>query len=341
MSQHSKTWFNLFASCIIVEGKANSLIYDVERMEFYDLSNDFLEILKMAEKHDTYAIKKAYDNEQDDLIDGFFDRFIESEIGFYTNEPERFPKIDFTWESPYFITNSIIEVDHSSDFNFEDIINQLDLLGCRAVQLRFLYPVKVNELGRIMNKFNNSRIHQVDILIPYEALPDHEEIYHLASTHPRLNRVLIYAAPSDEIIEHDNYVLDKIILYLKKDLRVDSSEIINVDRFTTNMEAFSEAKAYNLGLNRKVCINRNGEMKNYPRHERSFGNIETDRIEDIIHTREFQEKWFISNDKIEICRDCQYRYACVNNSDIKVEDNKYYKIDMCNFQPLTNQWKNI
>ena len=338
MSDSLKKWFSLFASCVIVEGKAGSLIYDVERMEFYDLSNDFVELLKMAEHHDIDAIKAQYGHEQDELIDGFFTQFVESEIGFFTTEPERFPKINFTWESPCFITNAIMELDASSDFNFEDVVNQLSDLGCKAVQLRFLHEAADDELCYILSLFDGSRIQQVDVLMPYCGNAKHGLLYDLAGKHPRVNRFLLYAAAKDEIVSHDQDALDKVIVCLAKDLRTDATEVINPNRFTTNIEMFSEARSHNLALNRKVCISRSGEIRNYIGHRQSFGNVKTDALRSVVSEAAFREKWYITNDAIEVCRDCQYRYACINNSDIATADGKYFKTDRCAFHPETNTW---
>jgi len=149
---------------------------------------------------------------------------------------------------------------------------------------------------------------------------------------------MIYGAPNDTIIQPENVLTNKKIIHFKKDIRIDPKEMIKVERFGTNIESFTEAQRHNLGLNRKVCIDRNGEIKNYLSHNTSFGNIKKDKIKDVILKSEFQKKWLITNDRIETCNTCQYRYACVSNSDIKKENNKYYKIDTCNFDPSSNNW---
>ena len=338
MNSKIKVWFNLFASCQIVKGYEHSLIYDIERMAFYDLSNDFLDILNMAKTKDISTIKQIYNNQQDNLIDDFFNQFIESEIGFYTEDPNSFPAIDFTWESPYYITNSIIELDEFSEFNLEDLIYQLDNLGCCAIQIRILFSISTEKLKIILNNFNNLRIQHLDIFIPYSNTFDYTELYTLIELQPRLNRILVYASLENKIFLHENHIFDKTIIHLKKDIRFDSTEIINVDRFSTNIEIFSEAQQYNIGLNRKVSINKQGDIMNYLDHNKIYGNIKIDSIEKIISQKEFQEKWFISNDKIETCKECQYRYTCISNSDIIIDNNKYYKANMCNFDPIKNLW---
>jgi SPASM domain peptide maturase of grasp-with-spasm system len=328
-------YFKLFATCIIVKGASTSLIYDLERIAFYDLSNSFLDILKLSKTKSISEIKTIYNNADDKLIDSFFAQFVSEEIGFYTDDPKLFPELSCDWESPFTITNCIIEVEKSSTFNFESVINQLNELSCRAVQLRLLSVFSITDLKSFLNTFNNSKINHLEILMPYTNEVKNSDFFGLYNIQPRLNRIMLYSSEEDKIEKDDNNTL----IYFKKDIRIDSSEVIKVERFNTNIEIFSEANHFNLGLNRKVCINKEGEIKNYLNHTTTFGNIETKNIKDVVGTIEFQEKWTISNDKIEVCKKCQYRYACVSNSDIKKENNKYFKIDMCKFNPILNVWK--
>lgn len=339
MALNSNIWFKLFASCKIVTGQSRSIIYDLERASFYDFPNDFLEIIEMSKVNDIATIKRNYNNEQDSIIEHFFSQFIDSEVGFYTTEPECFPEIDFTWDCPYEVTNAIIELENLMQYDFEEVIAQLDKLGCQAIQIRILSWLSNEELKRIVDVFKDLRIQNVELLIPYQNLTEYTDFYNLLEDEPRLKRILIYSAPADQPISHENYRFDKSIIQFKKDIRSDANEILKAERFVTNIQIFSEAQNHNLGLNRKICINKNGEIKNYINHDISFGNVQTHKIENIIRDDTFKEKWLISNDLIEICNTCQYRYACVSNSDIKKIDNKYYKTDRCNFEVSTNKWK--
>lgn len=339
MSALTGKWFKLFASCIVVKGKSQSLIYDVERTAFYDLPNDFLEILEMSRKMDVEAVKVAFNEQQDDLIDHFFNQFVEAETGFYTNEPESFPDIDMDWKSPNFITNSVIELENLSAFSVADVISRLNALACRAVQIRILKTFSQKELEWLLvTAFDDTRINHIEVLIPFEGMPKNEDLYNLVAAQPRLQRIMIYAAPADTIIEHETERFNGTIIQVRKDIRVETDEIIRPGRFKTNIQLFSEAQGHNLGLNRKVCIDKKGNIKNYLSHDISFGNVNTDAIKNVIETEEYRKKWYISNDKIENCKDCQYRYACVSNSDIKEEKGKYYKADLCDFNPELNTW---
>jgi len=117
------------------------------------------------------------------------------------------------------------------------------------------------------------------------------------------------------------------LFFLQKDIRVQTEEIISLDKFTINFHSFTEAQTHNLGLNRKVAIDAQGHIRNAIGHPHSFGIVNQQNIQAIISQANFQEKWLISNTRIEKCKDCQYRFCCLSNSDIESKNGLYYKID--------------
>ena len=70
-----------------------------------------------------------------------------------------------------------------------------------------------------------------------------------------------------------------------------------------------------------------GNIKNDLAFDESFGNFKTRSLHDLLTDESFKKLWYIPNDKIEKCKDCQYRYQCLSNSNIKEIEVKYFKID--------------
>lgn len=332
MNEHRKVWFRLFACCIVVEGASSSLIYDIQRDAFYDLPNDFLSIINSSSLYDVDTIKNTFEYE-DNVIDSFFNHFIEAEIGFYTHEPASFPAIDLTWDSPHNIVNSIIELVRESGFDWINVIEQLNSLGCKAIQLQLLSDFTVDELRTIIHVFKDSRFKHIELMLPFNNEMDRDVLCGFMKDEPRLNQIMIYACSEDKLVMNE---YGKSIVQFKKDIRVDQNEILKVEKFSTNVELFSEAQNYNVGLNRKVCIDKMGEIRNYVSHRHSYGNVSSTSILDVLEKTEFKNKWSISNDMIETCKDCQYRYACVSNSDIRKEGDKFYKSNYCDYVPNIN-----
>ena len=94
----------------------------------------------------------------------------------------------------------------------------------------------------------------------------------------------------------------------------------------------------------KVAVLPNGDvLPCIMAHSNKIGNIKELSFRQIIRTSDLRDKyWDLSKDKIEICCDCEYRYAC---SDCRVMEsidgsltgkNKY-----CTYNPSTGIWETL
>lgn len=335
-SPHKKNRFQLFASCIVVKGVSMSIISDIERNSFYDISNEYLPILADIQRMsiETFKTKSKFNSK---MIDDFIKQFIDKEVGFFTSDVESFPEIELLWKSPYQITNAIIQVENENNYNVKDCISQLEDVGCQAIQIRVESNLKIELLQNFIDSFKGTKIKYIELLIPF-ANNNFSELEKLLKIESRLRFIKIYGCNKDRIIENQSIYLNRKILLFRKDIRIDSKEISSKDRLCVNMEVFLESQKHNVGLNRKVSINKDGFIMNYIDHEEYFGNVNVDRILDVIKKQEFKKKWFISNNKIEKCKDCQYRSACVSNSDIEKKGNLFFKKNECSFNPYVNKW---
>lgn len=331
-------WFRFFASCRIVAGQHSSAIYDLDRSVIYDLPNAFLDILREATSTPVGQLPEVYGETRYPQIKQFMDKFVEKEIAFYTTEPERFPDIDLSWEMPRHITNAILELDDTDSYSFSAVIAQLNELSCQAIQIRLLRCFSTAQITEVILKaLSGTQISYCEIMAP-AGETDATQWVSLMDLQPRLRRVFVYAATADAILYNDNDRFGRKVVAFKKDIRQETREKIRPERFSPNIISFTEAQSHNLGLNRKVAIDSNGNIRNYISHARSFGHANEQKLETVINLPAFREKWLLSNDQIEDCKNCQYRYACVSNSDIRQENNKYYKTDMCTFNQQENTW---
>ena len=86
-------FFRLFASCVPVNGIKNSLIYDFQRNDVYEISNEIYDIIPVIEENSFYEIKK--ENKE---LSQFLKKLVNDEIGFFCREPHRFPKLNTKFE---------------------------------------------------------------------------------------------------------------------------------------------------------------------------------------------------------------------------------------------------
>ncbi|WP_109437959.1 SPASM domain-containing protein [Aquimarina sp. AU119] len=84
-------------------------------------------------------------------------------------------------------------------------------------------------------------------------------------------------------------------------------------------------------------MNPNGDIQQSPFTDKVFGNVGTKSLLSIISNQTFQEYWDIPKDKIEVCKDCEFRYVC-NDARIplKRDGKTYYFEESCTYDPYKN-----
>lgn len=71
-----------------------------------------------------------------------------------------------------------------------------------------------------------------------------------------------------------------------------------------------------------------------------YFNIRNYSLEELLDKYIIPSFWSISKDKIEVCKDCEYRYVCKDCRPINKEgNNKLSKGSFCNYNPYTGVWR--
>ena len=325
-------YFLLFDCCKLVKGVSNSIIMDLQRGEYLRIPNILYEILNQNLKENSIDnLKKIYNHEFDQGIEKYVDYLVKEEFGFLTDEPNLFPKSNLDFKSPFKIISSVVCIDKYSNFSVNDILSQLTKLGCQIIQIRVYNFLNLNILLKNLEKFGNSIFNLVELFIPYSNSINFKVIQDFLTKYPAF-KIIVHSINSDNILSKKKCYENYSLKLTKKIINSETREIYEKEFFQSNSKFYYEALQFNIGLNRKVCVDTDGSVKNYINHTKTYGNILDTSLKDIIERDDFQYKWSISNDKIEKCKECQYRYMCLSNSDIIQKDNKFYKKEYCSFE---------
>jgi len=320
-----KTHFLLFACCIPVKGAKQSLIYDLGLNVYLEIDNIVYEMLENNKGRSINELKALYNGDYNDGIDKYFQLFIEKNIGFLTSEPDSFPSIKQEWDSPFEIHNAIIEISNNSNYDVIEILNQLSSLGCSDIQLKFLFKPENFFLEKLLKFIKKSRIRAVQIKLPFTEVFKEKDMLALINNFKRISAIIIYSSP--EKLDSEN----KRIFYTK-------SNTTDKQQFFLSFKSFFEAINFNIGLNKKICVDEFGNIRNYLDHEKKYSNVNEKNILEILNNEGVKKKWQVSNDEIEVCKDCQFRYMCLSTSDLIKDNDKYYKKNMCNYNPISNTY---
>lgn len=333
-----KKYFRLFACCIPVKGARRSTICDLQRQTFAFIPNGLYDILTQHRDETIEDIKSHYDQNDEEVIDEYFEFLVEQEYGFWCDDPTLFPDLDLTWESPELITNALIDVDEHSEHNFPSIYQQLDDLGCKALQLRFFSTTTVDSLRQILEGTRHGRLRSIELLFPYHPDLTRDVLSELCYEHPRVSYISVHSAPEDDFLVVEGS--DVPIHYRKR--VVDGPHCcgeVHPGYFIPNIELFTEAQHFNTCLNRKISIDTRGEIKNCPALPLSFGNVSEVSLHSIIARQKFRDLWNINKDQIEVCKDCEFRYICTDcRAYLSRPDDLYSKPSKCTYDPYTAEW---
>ncbi len=335
-------FFKLFACCILVKGIRRSVLIDCQRQIIRTIPNSLFLLLDQCNDFSINYLKKGYEEGEKKIFDEYFNWLIQNEYGFWCtkNEKDCFPKINMKYDDPNRITNMIIDIDRNSLYNVKKVINQIKLMGIPHLQIRSYKKMKWEKFRQIINLFEDSRTTTIDIITPYFGeIISIKDLYIKNRRLLRLNSLLYYNHIENKTMISDDGI--SRIIFSKKDIQDKAScGLISNSFFSINIETVTESQHHNTCLNRKISIDANGEIKNCPSMQKSYGNIKDTTLEEALNKQGFKDLWNIKKDDIKICQDCEFRHICTdcrvfidNPSDI------YSHPAKCKYNPYLAKWE--
>ena len=74
--------------------------------------------------------------------------------------------------------------------------------------------------------------------------------------------------------------------------------------------------------------------------ERSYGNVATTKLEEVIRDNSFNANWNISKEQISVCKACEYRDICTDcRAFLENPADPYSKPLKCGYDPNTGTWE--
>lgn len=303
------------AESISVIGYNRICIYDLPRRDHdfipKEIGNKFNSLINFEEVEINL---KLNENEKQ-----WLEFLIEKEYLFFIpiNFIDCFPEIDLTWQSPSRITNAIIDaknLDKTLNLQYFEDVN------CLHIVVRFTNISDFNELSNFLkNEFNDLTFQYVELIINHSL-------------------------SNLEFINFKKKTLKEIPVISK----VESfKKLISKKRFKpqfiVSIETFTEAQKNNLYFNRKLFIDESGNFKNGIEINKSFANFSEikniDDFEKIIKKSKLKNLWNINKNQIDVCKDCEFRFMCVDNRiPIERSKNEFYNEIECNYNPYISKW---
>ncbi|MEO5776229.1 MAG: grasp-with-spasm system SPASM domain peptide maturase [Flavobacterium sp.] len=332
-------FFKMFANCIITRGKNRSIILDLQREKFLEIPDTMQEVIEEFEsKKNIGEIYNLYGIENRAIIDEYLNFLIDNEFGFITDfdEFDLFIKMDNSFEIPSCISNCIIEISNKTIDKFESSMKSLEKLFCKNIQLVCYEEINLEKLKRIL-EITKSFNFSTELILKYS-----DQVFNFI---PEINKynfqitklTLHSALRKYTKIEISTFDVDFIDYELKS---FKSCGVIDAKYFNVNKNKVLESMNYNSCLNKKISIDKDGNIKNCPSMIESFGNIQETTLEEALNQPNFKKYWNINKDQIDICKDCEFRHICTDcRAYIESPEDKYSKPLKCGYNPYINEWE--
>lgn len=262
--------------------------------------------------------------------------FLDNRLAYLFEKEERlsFPKVNYHWDSPNAINNCILQLKKDSDI--DRIFDQISIAGVCDVQIIISVEFSEADIIKILDYFENTVVKTIEFIIKYSLEFEQINWVTITTKYPRLRRIYLCNYSSNKYMKIGGIY----IVYVCQKLNELICGKIHYDYFSTNLPLFTESQHYNTCLNRKVCIDADGNIKNCPAMQHSFGNIKDTTLEEAINKPGFKDMWGIRKDDIDVCKDCEFRYMCTDcRAFIKNPEDIYSQPAKCPYNPYIAKWE--
>jgi len=297
--------FNFWPNCFLVNGFLRNLIQDVQKGEHTFLESSTID----------YSMNKY----------GHFN----------SKQQHLFPNLSLAIKYPVLISNA--EICLTDKIDYEEVFKTLEKLNCKAIYIHILDSSSsiINLFFQLINKY---AFQSIELAINYS-----EESYDIISSQTlniyNINSIFFFSAPNKGYIPREKE--QKFNLFFTKE-SINESKCGNVSAYyqTNNLSFYTESQHYNTCLNRKVCIDENGFIKNCLSMDKHYGNINCVDLTEVVTSKDFQKVWHIKKDEIKVCKDCEFRFMCLDcRAFIKDPNDIYSQPLKCNYNPYIAKWK--
>lgn len=316
--------FSFYSLSIPVEGFLRTAVYDLQRNDYFFVNN---------------GVRKMIDDAKRTPI---INLLLKERAIFEKPKQLQFVPISAEeYDYPSLISNAIIEVDGHKTIG--KLLEQLDTVQCYNIQWIYKGESKLlyNFLECIIKRISESSIKYCEIAFCEQ---DYNNVQQLLTKKrfPELGLIYLHSAKSCEYYAANSE--RPPVIYFDSELHYTIHQYKkSINFFTINYLLFTESLRYNSYYNRKIFINLNGGVSTGPSDGESFGNLYEEKFEweDFLKLPKVKVLWELNKDKISVCKNCEYRYMCVDGRIPKMHLNgiEWYHDTECNYNPFVAKWK--
>lgn len=320
MDKYYNQYFILSSSCALTKGASRTLIQDFQRSNADFVPNDYFNLCNLLNRHKISDV--ANEIEEDSLSDfyQFVDFMIEKEYAFISDNLQTFPKISSELdEDENDIYDAIIDIDEY-DIKVVELkifLKDLKKLHCTDLQVRVYNNSDLGKLHHLLKEICDHIFYYVELHLGSSEHITYEDCCDIILNYPSITNIYLYNADSyfsrdyNENTEGCFPLKMGTVYYVAKELSNDNCGCISeYSQIYRDSRFYKMSQRYNSCLYKKISMDKDGYVRNCPSMLEKYDLSEG--LENIIKTSAFRKYWNITKSNIEGCKDCEFRYNCLD-----------------------------
>lgn len=162
-----------------------------------------------------------------------------------------------------------------------------------------------------LKSFLYSTSNHIEVHFNNEGLVQEDELWSLKSCNGRMCAVYLY----NQDLEEDEDLGMTLSLHRRK-FKLDACQCGDVGsvKKRSQTQFFIKSRNANNCLSGKVSVDHQGLICNCASMRERFGNVGDAAVDlrKIFYSENFRRMWNITKDTVETCKDCEFRYACLD-----------------------------
>ncbi|MCK9321702.1 MAG: grasp-with-spasm system SPASM domain peptide maturase, partial [Bacteroidales bacterium] len=335
----NQSYFILPSTNILVRGYSRSIVLLLSESNYHYIPNALYEILNLHPDRTIAEIKLIYDNKFSNIIEEYFISLVKRRIVFPLNfstehKPQKFI-IGHTCDK--IIDNAIIEIGEKTITNLKYLINELSELGCEHLMLLSKGKNEKNKIYDFLVSFNNTAFRSIDLAVSWDGTEMNSFIESFFLSQIRLFRVFIYNANENSVNFYDKFRLKQYIL--SKDNILNKCELSFQTGFVISKSMYVDSISNNNCLGKKLIVTKDGNVKKCLLSNEVFGDITKNTLSQIISKENFWCYMNYSKDEIDVCKDCEFRYMCIDCRFRRTTQDNFSQPVFCTYNPYIAKWQ--
>lgn len=319
----------IYPNVKFVKGYKRNLIYDLYKGEYYSISDSYYcffkdKPLEINIHHQKYLYKGKN-------ITGFIKFVIDRNLGILSKVKLFFNEIDLNLSLPNYIYNIQIEIS-SIMFDIRIFFNVIEELGVQNIDFFLLDDFNKKAIESYLRLLSNTKIRSIRIVL-YEKINENY-LKKLIDLNAKIIIVEIYNSTDYKSYNYRGTDIIEYNYFHKKDLVFQRPNIL----------LYSESIKFNTYFYKYLFVSGQGEVKMNPYSINDFILIDTIKdyhiLEEFILTDKYNPYKTIHKDMIDICKDCEFRYLCVDcREPIQKNETLWCYKSECDYNPYIVKWK--